>query len=207
MPLNPDGLLELTSPEEKERLTLLLRAREKLYPFPSPEVFKVLCEEPLLRIHYAWLEYLGGGGGLTPFSYAGLTGIPPKKVFPLLEKCPYFTCVGWCGDTWLPIVFGTYVTCEFANKRVVKWCNTYDSGAGEWVNSYWDDPDVKPLILKRREEELVTLEHLLERFGGASWKRHCTRRFDPFKQNCALGLRDWKTLKEFYLGKPAGLRG
>jgi hypothetical protein len=183
----------------------------------KPEFLAALCENPLSRIGVAWhnLER----SGLSPFLYSAISRQEPRKVLEqYAEEWPsgvWQLCstvmlpVGYVDTNWTASGYGTrpYKT---VRKEALLDFSIYDEEILEQeeivnqdIEDYRRDPwGEKPYLPSGRNAYSTrTMEKLLKRFGGKTWKRHCKRTFNPFKKETSGGgvdLQEWKILKQAY---------
>lgn len=184
---------------------------------PDEARAKHLCGFPLSRISVAWIT-ICQRNGLSPFAYAGITRRPPREVVEQYAKEPPHLEWGLCTTVELPVGGAqwewtqtgyimpgrSYEQSASAEKRLLDF--TYyeadlenyllDGGYDYGDEQSWDElKEAKgPRSFKRR-----TMEALLERFGGKTWKRHCVRKFNPFHvTGGGISEKGWKQLKSAY---------
>jgi len=134
-----------------------------------------LLVSPLGRIQYKWNRL--GHSGVSIFTFAGISGVPPKvirKYFleggyvePMLGRLDY------CGATGLPVYAGTY-----------------SAGRGY------------PNLTKYPKAE-STEKNFVKLFGGKDWKNYTHRAFRVPGKGGTISIAHWKELWQAYWLKPA----
>lgn len=182
------------SPEEKD----FFFSKLKSSGFTYRPVWEGLGEKPVSRVAYVWDIF--GHSGLSPFALAGITKHSPSEVLEQIKTEQANCTLSLCNETQLPILFffsfykegGTGFN-DYYNEEVSDHFTEYEDNEEDYREDYRDFP-----------YEERTLEALLEKYGGANYRRFCNRRFDPFK----VGKRNyikpeiWTYLREVYLGRP-----
>jgi hypothetical protein len=161
--------------------------------FISPEVLEDLRANPITRISYAWMNFCEGEGGLSPFAIAGITRISPKRVMTQAAKEPFMSCVDLCVTTLVPILFAKSLDPDQLSTWGGEFKNRFNADLATYGRDYGLD------------YEKDSFEEYMRKYGGDTWKRHCTRRFDPKEKGCEISPEYWTVLREFYLGRK--LRG
>jgi len=192
---------------EKLKKALLKPGKTEGYTV-YPVVLDQLLAHPLTRIGFYWAKTLYRSG-LSPFAYAGITRQPPRRIVKQIEKEGTFTHIDLCTVVQLPICCISYgIQHDRWPSSVATLKNAYDDALlgmeeEELEESSWRDsrpPDRAPFSPRWKNR---TLEQMLKRYGGPSWRRHCTREFDPFRAEeveCIDGIspEEWKALKKVY---------
>lgn len=133
---------------------------------------------------HAVCSYFGslGNTGLSPFALAGISHTSPRGVLKRLQRNRCKLSMSFCETTCLPIVSPGWGSNEFKdyyeddlNDWAVRRLEEEDGG---YCGSF-SDQEIDNMAAPHR------LEVLLKRFGGPSWRRHCTKDFNPFRQRVA----------------------
>lgn len=185
--------------ENRQKLQKALHPDRIVYPVVLDE----LLAHPLARIGFYWSKIIYRSG-LSPFAYAGITGQSPRKVMKQLEEEGTFTHISLCSVVQLPVCSLTYgIQHDRWPSSPVRLRDTYDDEILQLdsdENSLFSDRERAKFSPKWRNR---TLEQMLKRYGGPSWRRHCTRVFDPFRANeCeqleGISPEQWRNMKKIY---------
>jgi hypothetical protein len=174
----------------------------------NPTVLKKLLQHPLARIGFMWGRSMEHHG-LSPFAYAGITQVPPKRILEALTQEGTFTGINYCETTQLPIVNMSYrIQRDFWPSHLEDFRNRYDEEvSGRAVDERLDPEYFDGERASRSARwENRTLEKMLKRYGGKTWKRHCKRVFDPFHAlemdgydpDDSITPTEWRLLKRVY---------
>jgi hypothetical protein len=191
--------------ENRQKLQKALHPDKLVYPV----VLDGLLAHPLARIGFYWSKVMYRSG-LSPFAYAGITGQSPRKVMKQLEKEGTFTHISLCSVVQLPVCSLTYgIQYDRWPTNFTILINTYDNDVlgkeeEEEEEGIWRTHTSSARAPYSPRWKNRTLEQMLKRYGGPSWRRHCTRVFDPFRANeCeqleGISPEQWRDMQKVYL--------
>ena len=195
-------ILEPT-PENRGMLLKALTASPSQLSYISETVLDGLLKHPFARPAFLW-RYGYVRSALSPFALAGISQIPPREVIKKLEEEGTFTHIELCTTVQLPVCYLSYnIAYDRWSKSPVKLDKEpYETGLDEAEEGEreWGDPYRSPRTPPWKKR---TLEWMLNRYGGKTWRRHCKRIFDPFRAREGdyfdhISLKQWNQLKKVY---------
>jgi hypothetical protein len=180
-----------------------LYSRERGANLIQPHILDKLLEKPLTRVGFLWSRIFHRSA-LSPFGYAGITQNSPRKVLKQLEAEGTFTHLDYCSVVQLPVAFLCYsITFSdwISTTRTLK--NSYDSSLLIAEERETCEEDIDGRAFRSAPYSKRTLEQMLLRYGGLSWRKYCKRRFDPFRAReidviDEITPDEWLNLKQVY---------
>jgi hypothetical protein len=108
-----------------------------------------------------------GGTGLSPFALAGISGINPRLLIRRIAELNRPLQLGYCTTSLLPIYSPAWGILQYRNYH-------QEDLEAEFRNGDLGDAG--------ETQETYELDTLLAKYGSPrTWRKHCTRIFDPFQ--------------------------
>ena len=157
------------------------RAIDNLYMLDVEDkeyLTSLLAKGQLYQALVQYFQECRGWAGITPFCLAGIVRKSPRTVWADLQGPKGAGLeMFYCTYTQLPILSYTGWGSKLTNNHM------YDIKEEE----------------QYEEENLdgKSMTALLRRYGGKSWRKHCTRKFNPFQQPSTreVSLPEWRALQ------------
>jgi hypothetical protein len=163
---------------KREQLEDLLRSAEKegwLAPGDRLDIMNYVHRGPDWITNSVWI--CDAHSGLSPFAMAGISNTSPRRVMKRLAATRNCSLqLGFCSTTYLPILFRKWGALDGG----ANFSNYHEEDMMQHFMDEAYDCEDNPEKWAEEETKGMHLRDLMREYGGASWRRYCTRDFNPF---------------------------